>query len=316
MGSVAPVDISVLIATYNGAERLARTLRAIEASPSTTWEVVVVDDGSSDDTPRVLAELARELPVRSLAQTNSGKSAALNRAMEIAKGGLFVFTDDDIEPSASWLDAYRAGAMRWPDSGVFAGPIDPIYPEVTPGWMRRDAYAGWGFGRFRPPANGEEVLVPPWLPFGANFAVRASLMKGVQFDERIGPRREGYATGEDTELLERLRSRGVEMRYLPAASVQHRIHRQSLSPGWWRRRALSFGREAGYRWPVIDWTPFTGALIQPSKTVAQLVTSVWGSTFRRLTAFEFPMLAAWTAGFIYERWRDRNRGARHDPGGS
>jgi glycosyltransferase involved in cell wall biosynthesis len=102
--------VSVVIATYNRSQLLPRLFSALnnQTLPDDELEVVIVDDGSTDDTPRILAELARSsrVPVRLLRQSpNAGPAKARNRGANEAKGGIIAFTDDDCVPTADWLRA-------------------------------------------------------------------------------------------------------------------------------------------------------------------------------------------------------------------
>src|SRR4051812_21029824 len=96
-------QISVIIATRNRADSLRRLLPRLRAmSPALDWELIVADNGSSDDTAQLLAGMSGLL--RAVHEPVPGKSRALNRAMAAAKGELLVFTDDDVEPHPAWLD--------------------------------------------------------------------------------------------------------------------------------------------------------------------------------------------------------------------
>jgi hypothetical protein len=175
--------------------------------------------------------------------------------------------------------------------------------------MRSSFYSTWTFGQYRPPLSGDQCIPEEYLPFGANFAARASVMRGVRFDEAIGPRGRSYATGEDTRLLGGLASRGVAMRYLPAASVQHAVGPQCLTPRWWWRRAFSIGREHGLGPLPVSWTPMSGRLDEAPATIGGTLTRVFGATLRRACVFDLPIFLAWSAGFLYERWRETSRGS-------
>jgi len=99
---------SVVIPTYNKSAYLALTLASFERQTATDFEIVVVDDGSSDDTGEVLTRFAGRLPLRHQRQTNRGRSAARNAAVQAAVGEILVFSDDDRIASPDYVAAHLA----------------------------------------------------------------------------------------------------------------------------------------------------------------------------------------------------------------
>jgi glycosyltransferase involved in cell wall biosynthesis len=120
--------LSVVLCTFNRADRVAHTLGAVLAQEGVDVEVVVVDDGSTDATPATLAEMAgRDPRVRPVHQANAGLSAARNTGLAAATGAWVVFLDDDDVPDPGWLAAL-ARPMGDPGVGItccgsiFVGP--------------------------------------------------------------------------------------------------------------------------------------------------------------------------------------------------
>lgn len=235
------VDISVCLATRNRASLLAQTLRCLaqQELDDTTLEVIVVDNGSSDETATVLAAARPTLPLVCLEEPVAGKNRALNRALDVAQGSLLVFTDDDVIPENHWLLELRRVADRWPNCAIIAGAIVPQFPDVAPQALRTHRIAGPAYARFQPDAAEGPIDT---LPFGPNCAVRSSVMKGCRFAEHMGPRGADYPMGSETELLRRLRRLGEKVVYAPRAKVQHIIREDQLSWRWLYGRAFRLGR--------------------------------------------------------------------------
>jgi glycosyltransferase involved in cell wall biosynthesis len=105
-------SISIVIPTYNGGKRIATCLTALlREIRDRDAEILVVDDGSTDDTAEVVGRFSK---VRLIGQKNAGPAAARNHGAQEARGELLLFTDDDCEPAPGWLD-YMLGPFDDPE---------------------------------------------------------------------------------------------------------------------------------------------------------------------------------------------------------
>lgn len=221
--------LSVVIPTYNRATHLRRVLRALETQDLApdSFEVVVVDDGSSDDTAAVLNERFT-YKLNSLRQANAGPAAARNAAIRAATGDLIVFIDDDVVPAPSLLRLHRDAQAA--GSGVVIGRMSCPERARQPLWAQWETrtlekqYASMIAGRF--PATPRQF-------YTANASVpREALLRAGLFDER-------FRRAEDVELAYRLHGIGLPFRFEPAANVVHDTPR-TLSA--WARVAEQYGR--------------------------------------------------------------------------
>jgi glycosyltransferase involved in cell wall biosynthesis len=236
------VDVTVLFATVNRAAQLTRTLAHCAELNTTglTWQLIVVDNGSTDDTSAVLTDAATRLPLLALRQPEPGKNRALNLGLPHASGAMLVFTDDDIVPDKGWLQELVRVARDWPTHDVFAGRITPRFPEGTPAWVRAHPFGRGAFAHFD--------LDQPEGPtstraFGGNFAIRAEVAARHQFNEDIGPRAGAdYVMGSETEYLLRLQRAGHTTVYAPTAKVEHIIEAAQTTPEWILTRSYRLGR--------------------------------------------------------------------------
>jgi glycosyltransferase involved in cell wall biosynthesis len=238
------MDISVIIATRNRAALLGNTLSslAIQSTQCLSVEVVVVDNGRTDDTQSVLNEYRRLLRLVVLTEETAGKSRALNKAMDVANGEIFLFTDDDVTPSPKWIQEFAFGERRYPSVQVFCGPIVPQFESPAPDWLTSHHFAGALFGRFDPQIP-EGPLPEPLIPFGANFAVRSSSIPQARFRVDLGPSLEnGPIFGEDTEFLRRLQAQGAKIVFLPFCAVFHHVPDRCQELSWISERAFNLGR--------------------------------------------------------------------------
>jgi glycosyltransferase involved in cell wall biosynthesis len=238
-----PLDVSVILATRNRADLLEADLRAMAAqAPSdVSWEVMVVDNGSTDRTEAVLRAAQGFLPLVALSEPVPGKNRALNRALPLARGELLVFTDDDVLPQPGWISELASASRRWPAATIFAGQILHSWPDGTPDWLRmmcREGALNFGLYSLAQPEGPTERL-----PSGPNFAVRAAVVREMRFHEGIGPRAgTQYAMGSETELLQRMADNGERVIYVPSAAVLHVIQPWQLEPANLYRRSFRYGR--------------------------------------------------------------------------
>jgi glycosyltransferase involved in cell wall biosynthesis len=228
--------LSVAICTRDRSESLRRTLSSLAecVHPGESWELVVVDNGSSDGTPAVVARFRDLLPIRLVSEPVAGLAWARNAAISAATGEYVLWTDDDCVVSREWLAAYADAIRRFPGAVLFGGPIVPRFEGDPPRWLRRvagrvaSAYAARDLG----PDPISLSLDGNRVPFGANYAIRAREQRTRPYDAAVGRGSASFIRiGEETDVLEDLLRGGVAGRWVPAAQVTHCIPaaRQRLS---------------------------------------------------------------------------------------
>ena len=220
------MKVSVLISSKNRSKFLATLLGSFSRlkCDNFDWELIIVDNGSTDETMQVLKKERDKyrFPLTVMQEPRPGKSRSLNLALTEAKGDLVVFTDDDIAPAESWLEAYVKAAEERPNCAGFIGKILPIWDSDIPEWLYKD-------GEYTVPRGiiglcdfGEkERQLEGVLPSGVNVAIRREWIESLgKFREDLGP---GTALpyAEDTEYLRRLVERGYVYFYVPRALVYH-----------------------------------------------------------------------------------------------
>src|SRR5919106_4321342 len=197
--------ISVVIATRDRARLLASTLEALsrQESPGCPFEILIVDNGSIDDTPGVVAAAAARgpAPVMYLSETGPGKSRALNNAVAHARGDLLVLTDDDVLPSPGWLAAY-VRAFSETGADFAAGRILPQWEAPPPRWMSPALH-----GVLAIPDGGTRRLTlgkgvnDQIMPIGANMAIRRHVLDRIGgWNPDLGKLQGTLRTGEDHEF--------------------------------------------------------------------------------------------------------------------
>jgi glycosyltransferase involved in cell wall biosynthesis len=192
------------------------------------WEVVIVNNNSTDHTDNVIDEYRDRLPLRREFEPRPGHSNARNRAIDTAKGEYILWTDDDVVVDAGWLIAYVEAFRRWPDAAIYGGRIIPRYEPPVPRWVTASEselggpFAIRDFGNEAQPLSVAESRVP----YGANFAVRAVEQRAFRYDPELGlaPNRRRY--GDEIEVVAQLLASGAKGYWVPQAKVEHCIGRE------------------------------------------------------------------------------------------
>ncbi|WP_082132271.1 glycosyltransferase [Luteimonas sp. FCS-9] len=205
-------DVSVIIPTYNEGEKVAQCVAALQAQEfSGSFEVIVVDNGSTKNLPEVPSGDAR---FRMIREPTPGSYAARNSGLRIARGQIIAFTDSDCLPDPRWLEAAVAHLSREADAALLAGRIDvffadPESPTPVELFERRFAF------------KQKESVRQGWA-VTANLIVRRAVFDGVgEFDTRT-------FSGGDSEFTKRAVAAGFALRYADEAIVRHPA-RSSLS---------------------------------------------------------------------------------------
>ncbi|MDQ3486737.1 MAG: glycosyltransferase family 2 protein [Acidobacteriota bacterium] len=320
------LDATVLIATYNRARLLDETLTSLSrmpVSPTLSWEVIVIDNNSSDDTRGTVEKQQRGFPVplRYLAEPQQGRSSALNAGIAQAHGKVLAFTDDDVRVQPGWLDA-AAGPLlgKAPSADYTGGPVRPIWEVPPPKWL--DLTRGDLWGTIAIQDHGQQVRRYEdvrKVPLGANMAVRAAVFDVVGgFRADLGRTGGRLVLGQEVpEWLMRARRAGFGGLYVPAMEVHHHVPASRLTTRYFRR--WWFGK--GVSRAALDrMQPTTelGIDLRTAPHILGLPRFMYGTLLRDAAglikevaarrpqaAFRHQMMLAFFAGYFVARARER-----------
>lgn len=220
--------ITIAICTHNRAALLRETLFTLTEmvpAPGSTWELLVVNNGCTDDTSAVLREFSCNLPLRVFYEATLGLSNARNCAVAAASGEYIIWTDDDVRVSPKWMHEYVSAFRQHPRAWFFGGPIEPIFELVPPAWLLevlpqvRNVFAARELGD-----EGFQINGHP-LPFGANLAVRTTCQRQFLYNPQLGQQAGQLMVGEETEMLCAMLQKGGTGWWVPGARVKHFIPR-------------------------------------------------------------------------------------------
>ena len=231
------MDISVVIVTKNRAELLSRSLHALshQEYPLCSFEVIVADNGSTDDTRAVCEELSKELNEFSyICDRRPGQLVGWHRALLDAKGELICFIDDDVSPSPTWLTSI-AESFKDPEIGMVTGPIIIAKDCHIPDWIdcmrlgETDNEILPVLGLLNAGPNVREI--PHNFAWGSNFSIRKELLIAVGgFHPGAMPRELIFMFGDaEIHVGREVKKLGYKCLYHPAALVEHYIPEERIS---------------------------------------------------------------------------------------
>lgn len=202
--------ISVVVPVYNGATTISQTIECLLQQSLPPAEIIIVDDGSMDETQESLRGFGRRITC--LAQPNNGPASARNRGVRAARGDFIAFTDSDCLPEKDWLLNLSLGFDDEKVAGV-GGVVRSAIRGLTSEYV--DAI------RLLDPQLDETGEIPYLITANACFR-REALIEAGLFDERF--RKPG---GEEPDVCLRIRRMGYGFRFVEQALVRHH-HRQTI----------------------------------------------------------------------------------------
>lgn len=244
----------MIVPTHNRAALLDDALSTLAAQegPLPGWEIVVVDDGCTDDTPAVVdRHAARGLPVRRVHQPNAGLNAARNRGAEETQGDVLAYLDDDVLVPPGWARALTEAFAAHPDAAGAGGPVRLRFEAPPPPWL------GPRLHQFLSALDGPAE--PGWLgpgrhPVGANFALtRAWWEKLGGFRAGLDRRGQSLVSNGEVELFGRIARAGGRLWWCPQAWVLHRVPPTRMTKDWFLARALAQGQSDALVRPSPRW---------------------------------------------------------------
>lgn len=257
MNLSAPVKISIVICTHNRCTLLRDTLASLEqlsVPEDLSWNLVVVDNNSSDQTKDVVESFAHSavLQPKYAFESNPGLSHARNRGIAETSGSIIAFLDDDVIVAPDWLTEVVQGFEQYGAMCVSGRVLLHGNPQMPRWW---DPDFNVAVGKFDRGTDVIEYKVgdTELIGIGANMSFRRVVFeKYGPFNTEMGRIGNQQRTGEETELVHKLRQNGDSVIHYPRALVYHCIPETRFSKHYLRRNAYHFG---GWRYQTDSETP-------------------------------------------------------------
>jgi glycosyltransferase involved in cell wall biosynthesis len=302
------MKITVVICTYNRSGNLANTLSSFKAlSPpqEASWDMVVVDNNSSDDTSAVVHDFIQSsgLACKYVFEKKQGLSNARNRGIAEATGDVVSFTDDDVIVDPRWL---RNIEREFQDGDVtcIGGKIVPIWEGAQPGWLKGELL------HFLALLDLGEEKVPLESPviWGANLSVRAWVFpKYGLFDPTLGNIEGKLYGGEETTFVRTLLDHGERVLYCPDILVHHCIPRFRMKKSYFRKWVFDKGELKAIQMGEYRFRNVLGIPLYMIREAAESVFRyLWKQALSPGGAFGEQLILIQKFGMVSGRWKYRN----------
>jgi glycosyltransferase involved in cell wall biosynthesis len=314
--------VTVIVATHNRAPQLRQTLEALltqKTPESLGWEVLVVDNGSTDGTLEVFRAMAMQVPgrLRYVFEPRLGKSRALNAGIAVARGAVIALTDDDVSPAVDWV-ATAATVLDKRGADGAGGRILPRWEVVPPSWLLGSRLLDFlAIMEFDRPAMLPVPVGRYPQVWGANMVFRREALQELGgFDTRLGPVGGRRYCEEDCDIVRRMLKAGRPVAYDPTLTVFHRISRARLKRAYFRRVMWDMGEGQALAATDSPRSPsLLGAPRWRFRYVARLfASSAFRTLCRRPGAFDDVLACMLAAGITWGQMkcaiRDRRGAAR------
>lgn len=232
-------DISVVVCTYNRAALLRRALQSLFAQKAEkrSYEIIVIDNNSADDTPATVEALKAESPVNLcyFRETRQGNAYARNAGVEQARAPLVAFLDDDCIADENWLSTIKSTFDRDPELAFVGGRVLPVWESDPPSWLSPSHWAPLALLDY----GTEERKISGQTPLGlltANIAVRKEVFDQLGgFLPSLQRVKGSIGSMEDHEFLLRICRGGKCGLYLPDLITWAGVDPQRMTKAYHRR---------------------------------------------------------------------------------
>ena len=232
-------DVTVVISTYNRSEMLKVALESVlcQESEGVCYEVIVVDNNSSDSTREVIESYisAGHPGLRYIFEPKQGSSHARNAGIAAARSNIIAFADDDVRVAKNWVFTIKRAFDEHTDVGCIGGKVLPIWNTPPPNWLTRDHWAPLALQDY-----GKRLLSiglkNRLCLVSANLAIRRSVFAEIgTFAPELQRVKDGIGSMEDAELIERYWQTGRDCIYLPDLIVETEVTSERMTKAYHRR---------------------------------------------------------------------------------
>lgn len=235
----SPADVSVVISTYNRCEQLRHALETLcdQRTNGVTWEAVIVDNNSTDDTRLVVQSFIDRANARLsyVFEPRQGLSFGRNAGIARATAPLIAFTDDDVLPAPDWVARIKRCFDEHPEADFIGGRVLPRWHTEVPGWLTPDHWSPLALVDY----GHEAFVVNPQKPsclVGANWAFRRHVFDRLGlFAPDFQRVKDGIGSAEDHDMQIRVWRAGGQGLYAPDVVVVADVQPERTTKAYHRK---------------------------------------------------------------------------------
>jgi glycosyltransferase involved in cell wall biosynthesis len=242
-------QISAIICTHNRDTYLGAAIDSLLAQDfAAEFEVVVIDNGSSDRTREVVEQRLGDTRVKYFFEPTLGLSVARNTGAKVARAEILAYLDDDAVASTSWLQVLYAAYEHNSQLAIAGGKVTLLWPPdiQPPQWL--SAGLASNLGAYDLGDSMIYIEKPGLTPRGLNYSIRRSFLEEIGgFDPHLGRVGKNLLSNEELQMTELALQRGWQVAYLPDALVAHNVAPERLNRSWFLNRGWWQGISECYR---------------------------------------------------------------------
>lgn len=244
--SSPPLTIAAIICTHNRDRYLQAAIESLLRQALPAFEILVIDNASTDGTAALVQPYAAEGRVRYLYEAELGLSVARNRGAQETQADILAYLDDDAIADDHWLPELLQAYGHNPRLAVAGGKVTLIWPHQPPPWIS-DSLTG-ALGAFDLGSEPVAIRDPRLTPRGVNYSVRRDFLQGVGgFDPHLGRIGKKLLSNEELYVTELALKQGWDVTYIPTALVGHQVSPERINRRWFLERSWWQGVSEYYR---------------------------------------------------------------------
>ncbi|MGF1540731.1 MAG: glycosyltransferase family 2 protein [Pleurocapsa sp.] len=249
------LEIAAIICTHNRDQYLGAAIDSLLQQDGVNYEVIVVDNASSDRTGEVVESRLSHPCLKYVYEENLGLSVARNRGAKETTAPILAYLDDDAIASPQWLKTIVAAYNSNDKLAIAGGKVTLIWPDGIkhPKWISQEMAGSLGIYDL-----GEEVVYidnPNLTPRGLNYSLRRSFLESIGgFDVNLGRVGNNLLSNEELQMTEKAIAAGWQVLYLPQAIAAHHVAPERIKASWFLKRSWWQGISECYREQIAQRT--------------------------------------------------------------
>ena len=265
------LKISAIICTHNRSDLLPKAIDSLlkQTLNCSLYEIIVIDNASTDNTKQVCDEFSAEPHFRYIFEQTPGLSLARNRGLKEALGEYVAYIDDDAIASDAWLERIlEAFETVLPHPVSVGGIINPIWECQKPTWLTPDKLPFLTVLNY---GSQPHFIEYPKILYGTNMAFsRRILLEIGGFRTDVGRVKNSLLSCEESDIYKKFSEKNHPVYYIPSASVEHLVDKKRVTKSWFYRRQYWQGRSEALLLP--EAIPVLALLTDIRASVANILT--------------------------------------------